>query len=86
VARQYACIMASLGMTLVLMRALRNGEGFESTLVSALFWMVTLGGVGFMVASIARSTIDESVRQRMEEEINNAQAAISTQPSAISQT
>jgi hypothetical protein len=48
--------------------------------------MVTLGAVGFMVASIARSTIDESVRQRMEEEINNAQAAINNQPSAISQT
>jgi hypothetical protein len=70
VARQYAAIMASLGMTLVLIRALRNGGGLDSAVVSALFWMVTLGVVGYMTASLARNTIDEAVRQRMEHEIN----------------
>jgi len=69
VARQYAGIMASLGMTLVLLRALRSGGGFESAVVSALVWMVTLGIVGYVAASIARNTIDEAVRQRMEHEI-----------------
>jgi hypothetical protein len=75
VARQYAGIMASLGMTLVLMQALRNGKGFESAVVSALFWMITLGFVGFMVASLARNTVDEAVRQQIEQELA-AQAAI----------
>ena len=74
-ARQYAGIMASLGMTLVLMQALRNGKGFESAVVSALFWMITLGFVGFMVASLARNTVDEAVRQQIEQELA-AQAAI----------
>jgi hypothetical protein len=74
VARQYAGIMASLGMTLVLMQALRNGKGFESAVVSALFWMITLGFVGFMVASLARNTVDEAVRQQIEQELA-AQAA-----------
>jgi len=69
VARQYAGIMASLGMTLVLMQALRNGKGFESAVVSALFWMITLGFVGFMVASLARNTVDEAVRQQIEQEL-----------------
>lgn len=73
-ARQYAGIMASLGMTLVLMQALRNGKGFESAVVSALFWMITLGFIGFMVASLARNTVDEAVRQQIEQELA-AQAA-----------
>ena len=76
-ARQYAGIMASLGMTLVLMQALRNGKGFESAVVSALFWMITLGFVGFMVASLARNTVDEAVRQQIEQELA-AQAANQT--------
>ena len=68
-ARQFAAIMSSLGMTLVLLRALRNGGGFESAIVSALFWMVTLGIVGYMTATIARGVIDEAVRQKMEHEL-----------------
>jgi hypothetical protein len=69
VVRQYAAIMASLGMTLVLMRALRNGGAFEAAVVSAMVWMATLGCVGYVTASIARAVIDESVRQRIEAEL-----------------
>ncbi len=77
-ARQYAGIMASLGMTIVIMRSLRSGNAFEATVVSALFWMITLGFVGFIAASVAQNTIDESVRQRMEEELNAQHAATNT--------
>ena len=79
-ARQYAAIMASLGMTLVLLRALRNGGGFESAVVSALFWMATLGAVGYIAASIARNTVDEAVRQRMEHEIASALNPVAPTP------
>ena len=72
-ARQYAAIMASLGMTLVLLRALRNGDGVDSAVVSAMIWMATLGIVGYMAGLIARATVDESVRQRMEAELAAAQ-------------
>lgn len=68
-ARQYAGILASLGMTLVLVRALRTGSGFESAVVSALFWMFALGVVGFMTGSVAQATVDESVRQQIEQEL-----------------
>ncbi len=68
-ARQYAAIMAALGMTTVLFRALSNGGGFESAIVSALVWMAALGAVGYVAASIARATVDESVRQRIEAEL-----------------
>jgi hypothetical protein len=69
-ARKYACIMASLGMTLVLLRAVKSGaSSFEATLMTALFWMITFGMVGLLVGAIARSTVDESVRQRMQTEM-----------------
>ena len=71
-ARQYAGIMASLAMTVVILRSLRYGNAFEATIVSALYWMCTLGFIGFMVASVARNTIDEAVRQQIEEELNAA--------------
>jgi len=73
--------MASLGMTLVLMRALRNGGTFEAAVVSAMVWMATLGCLGYIAASIARAVIDESVRQRMEEELA-AQSTPQVQTSA----
>lgn len=68
-ARKYACIMATLGMTLVLLRAAKRGGGLESTLITALFWMILLGTIGLLVGAIARSTVEESVRQRMLREL-----------------
>jgi hypothetical protein len=74
--------MASLGMTLVLLRALRNGDGFDSAVVSAMIWMATLGIVGYMAGLIARATIDDSVRQRMEAELAVAQTPPQPAPDA----
>lgn len=68
-ARKYAVLMALIGLLLVLARALKNGSGFESTIVTALSWMTALGVIGMMVGSIAQSTIDEAVRLRMEQEL-----------------
>jgi hypothetical protein len=64
--------MASLGMTIVTVRSLRGGGAFEATIISAMTWMVTLGVIGYVIACIAQNTVDESVRQRMELELNNA--------------
>jgi hypothetical protein len=77
-ARQYAGIMASLGMTVVIVRSLRSGGAFEATIVSAMTWMVTLGVIGYVIAAIAQNTVDESVRQRIEEELNAQQATANT--------
>ena len=68
--------MASLGMTVVILRSLRGGGAFEATVVSAMFWMITLGAIGYVIAAIAQNTVDESVRQRMEEELNNVQNSV----------
>jgi hypothetical protein len=69
VARRYAVILALVGMSVVLCRALKGGDGFEAAVVSALQWMAILGGVGFVVASLAQATVEESVRLHMEREL-----------------
>ena len=70
-ARRFAGIMASLGMSVVLFRALKNGDGFEAAVVAALTWMATLGFVGLVVGAIAQATVDESVRTKIEQELAN---------------
>jgi hypothetical protein len=67
--------MALVGMSVVLVRALKNGNGFEATVLTALGWMAALGVVGFIAASIAQNTVDESVRQIMEQELLAASQA-----------
>ena len=68
-ARRYAAIMALVGLTAVLVRALRNGAGLEATIVSGMGWMATLGLVGLIVGALAQATVDESVRVHMEREL-----------------
>jgi hypothetical protein len=77
VARKFAGVMALVGMSLVLVRALKNGLGFEATISTALAWMAALGVVGWVTAAIAQTTVDEAVRQIMEQELINAQHATS---------
>lgn len=72
-ARRYAVIMALVGMSVVLCRALKGGDGFEAAVVSALQWMAILGGVGFVVAALAQATVDEAVRFQMERELAASQ-------------
>jgi hypothetical protein len=68
-ARRYAAILANIAMTAVLLRAWKNGVGLEAAAVSALFWMALLALVGGLVGSLAQATVDESVRQRIEQEL-----------------
>ena len=65
----FAGIMALVGMSVVLCRALKGGEAFEAAVVSALTWMAILGSVGFVVGALAQATVDEAVRHHMEREL-----------------
>ena len=69
VARKFAAIMAQIGMLVVMLRALRSGDSLDSAVTSALAWMILLGAVGGIVGVIAESTISESVRQRLQREL-----------------
>jgi len=78
VVRTYAVIMALVGMNVILMRAIKNDAGMDSTILSAIAWMVVLGLVGAVVGALAKTTVDESVRTKIEAEL----AAMSDQQSA----
>lgn len=68
-ARRYAAILANIAMTVVLVRAWKNGVNLEAAAVSALFWTALLAIVGGLIGAVAQATIDESVRQRIEQEL-----------------
>lgn len=67
---RYAGIMALIGMSTVLLRALRAGSVFESTTPIALGWLAAFGGAGWLIGMIAESTVAESVRNRLEQELS----------------
>jgi high-affinity K+ transport system ATPase subunit B len=68
-ARRYAAILANIAMTVVVLRAWKNGVNLEAAAVSALFWTALLATIGGLVGAVAQATIDESVRQRIEQEL-----------------
>jgi len=78
VARTFAAIMALIGMQVILLRAMKDGAGFEGTIPTALAWMALLGAIGMIVGTIAQATVDESVRTKIEAEF----AAISSENEA----
>lgn len=67
-ARTFAAVMALIGMQVSLLRAMKDGAGFEGTIPIALAWMALLGAVGMIVGTIAQYTVDESVRTKIEAE------------------
>jgi len=70
--RSYIGVMALLGLIVVLLRAIKNGAGFESTMTTALLSMALLGLVGMIVATVADQTVSESVRSKIEAELGVA--------------
>lgn len=68
-ARSYSAVMALIGMVVVLLRGLKDGAGFDETVVAGICWMVVLGAIGLVVGVIAAQTVDESVRTKIEAEL-----------------
>ncbi len=68
-ARTYAAVMALIGLQVVLLRAMKDGAGFEGTIAIGLAWMALFGAIGMVVGYIAQQTVDESVRNTLEAEL-----------------
>ena len=68
-ARAYAGVLGLLGMSVTLMRGALQGGGFEGTVTTAVVAMLALAGVGLLVGQVAEATVDESVRQRLQAQI-----------------
>lgn len=68
-ARAYAGALGSLALAITFARGALLGAGFEGTAQSAILAMFALAGVGLVVGQIAEATVDESVRQRLQAQI-----------------
>ena len=68
-ARVYAGIMGSLAMTVVICRGLLAGGGVQGTLTVAIVNLVVFSTIGAVIGWIAQTTVDEAVRQRLEEQL-----------------
>jgi hypothetical protein len=68
-ARKYAGILALVGMSVVLIRSLKNGATVESAVMASLGGMLVLGLVGMIVGAVAQATVEESVRSQIERDL-----------------
>lgn len=73
-ARAYAGVLGSLAVAVTFARGALAGAGFEGTAQTAVVAMLALAGVGLVVGWIAEATIDESVRQRLQTQIEQHEA------------
>ncbi|TWU27784.1 hypothetical protein [Bythopirellula polymerisocia] len=81
-ARTYACIFALLGMIVVLLRAIKNGAGFDGTIMQAMATTVLLAVVGMIVGMIAQATVDESTRNQLQAELDALAEVDQSQPTS----
>lgn len=67
--RLYAGILGPLAMAVVLCRGALDSSGPAKTLSMSIIALVFFAVVGAILGHIAQTTIDESVRQKMEQEL-----------------
>ena len=67
--RAYAGILGSLAMAVVICRGWLVSGGVEGTLTQATLYLVLFALVGAILGHLAQSTIDESVRAKLESQL-----------------
>jgi hypothetical protein len=67
--RVYAGILGPLAMAVVICRGLLDSGGVEGTLTSATVYLAIFSVVGAIIGHIAQSTVDESVRAQLEQQL-----------------
>lgn len=73
--RAYAGVLGSLAWAVTFARGALLGGGIEGTAQTAFIAMLVLAGVGFLVGQIAEATVDESVRQRLQRQLDELEAS-----------
>lgn len=74
--RSYAGILGLVASCMVIVRGIFLGGGTESTLLAAWAALVVFAGLGYFVGWLACRTIDDSVRQRVAEELASREVAV----------
>lgn len=67
--RTYAGILGPLAMVVIICRGLKDSAGLEGTLTLAIVALAIYAIVGSIVGQIAQATIDESVRLKIERQL-----------------
>jgi hypothetical protein len=67
--RLYAGVLGPLAMVVVICRGLLNSSGPAGTFTTATLALAGFAIVGAILGHIAQSTVDESVRQKIEQEL-----------------
>jgi hypothetical protein len=68
--RTYAGILGPLAMVVIICRGLKDSAGLEGTLTLAIVALAIYAVVGSIVGQIAQATVDESVRLKIERQLN----------------
>jgi hypothetical protein len=67
--RIYAGILGPLAMAIVICRGIKNSGGIENTLTLAIVALAIYAIVGSVLGQIAQATVDESVQQKIEQQL-----------------
>lgn len=74
--RVYAGILGPLAMAVVICRGILGSGGVDGTLNQAIVYLAVFSIVGAIIGHIAQTTVDESVRTKLEQQL--AQSEVST--------
>jgi hypothetical protein len=66
----YAGVLGPLAMAVVIIRGWLGSGGAEDTLSLATLYLLLFSVVGALIGQIAQSTIDESVRAKLEQQLS----------------
>ena len=69
--RVYAGILGPLAMAVVICRGWFGSSGVENTLGQATIYLAIFSVVGALIGQIAQSTIDESVRSKLQQQLSH---------------
>jgi hypothetical protein len=78
--RVYAGILGPLAMAVIICRGWLNSGGIDGTLSLAIGYLAAFSLLGAFLGHIAQTTIDESVRAKIEQQLVH-EAQTSTKPS-----
>lgn len=73
--RTYAGILGPLAMVVIICRGIKDSAGLEGTLTVAIVALAIYAIVGSIVGQIAEATVDESVRLKIERQLEAQNAA-----------
>lgn len=67
--RIYAGILGPLAMVVIICRGIKDSAGIEGTLTLAIVALAVYAVIGSALGQIAQATVDESVRQKIEQQL-----------------